>query len=90
MKPIRWTAHALKKAASREVGKTEAEQAVRQPDSVAPATPPRRIYMRRYFDAVLQAEMLLRVVVEESEAELAVVTLYKTSKLNKYSGRHQP
>jgi len=29
--------------------------------------------------------MLVRVVVEETESELVVVTLYKTSKLRKYS-----
>ena len=28
--------------------------------------------------------MLLRAVIEESENEIAVVTLYKTSKLQKY------
>jgi hypothetical protein len=30
--------------------------------------------------------MLLRVVVEETDAELVVVTLYKTSKFRKYEG----
>jgi hypothetical protein len=40
--------------------------------------------MRRYFDEILRAEMLLRVVVEETDAELTVVTLYKTSKFRKY------
>jgi|SoiMethySBSTD1v2_1073268.scaffolds.fasta_scaffold289947_2 hypothetical protein len=39
--------------------------------------------MRRYFDQILRAEMLLRVVVEETDAELRVITLYKTSKLAK-------
>jgi len=89
MKPIRWTKHALKKAAIREAGKMEVEQAIRQPDLIAPGNPPRRIFMRRYFDAVLQAEMLLRVVVEETEFELAVITLYKTSKLKKYLGEQK-
>jgi hypothetical protein len=31
--------------------------------------------MRRYFDAILETEMLLRVVVEETDTELTVVTL---------------
>jgi hypothetical protein len=43
--------------------------------------------MRRYFDDVLRVEMLLRVVVEETDEELTVVTLYKTSKFAKYEGR---
>jgi hypothetical protein len=45
--------------------------------------------MRRYFDDVLQMEMLLRVVVEETAAEITVVTLYKTSKFGKYEGGSQ-
>jgi hypothetical protein len=40
--------------------------------------------MRRYFDPVLQTEMLLRVVVEETAEEWIIVTLYKTSKFQKY------
>jgi len=30
--------------------------------------------------------MLLRVLVEETESELVIVTLYKTSKFEKYEG----
>ena len=44
------------------------------------------IFMRRYADSVLQTEMLLRVVVEETETEWVIVTLYKTSKFKKYEG----
>jgi hypothetical protein len=36
--------------------------------------------MRRYFDAILETEMLLRVVVEETDTQLTLVTLYKTSR----------
>ena len=42
--------------------------------------------MRRYFDEILEIEMLLRVAVEETDMELTVVTLYKTSKFAKYEG----
>ena len=42
--------------------------------------------MRRYFDEILETEMLLRVVVEKTDMELTVVTLYKTSKFAKYEG----
>jgi uncharacterized protein DUF4258 len=84
MKPIRWSAHARKKAARREISKAEAEQAIARPDSVVPGQPPRRIFMRRYFDQVLHTQMLLRVVVEETDTEMVLVTLYKTSKFRKY------
>ncbi len=52
----------------------------------AMATP---VFMRRYFDEILETEMLLRVVVEETELELTVVTLYKTSKFAKYGLPHE-
>ena len=85
MKPIRWTPHARKKAAAREVSPAEVERALTHPETIGAGHPPRQIFMRRYFDATLQAEMLLRVVAEETEAELVVVTLYKTSKFAKYA-----
>ncbi len=86
MKPIRWSAHARKKAAKREVDEGEVEQTIRQPDSIVPGEGLRSIFMRRYFDEVLETEMLLRVVVEETGTERVIVTLYKTSRFRKYEG----
>jgi hypothetical protein len=40
--------------------------------------------MRRYFDHVLGHEMLLRVIVQDTEEETVVVTVYKTSQIEKY------
>ena len=84
MKPIHWLPHARKKVAVREVSTSEVEKTIAEPDSVAPGQPPRQIFMRRYWDEVLQTEMLMRVVVEETADELMIVTLYKTSKFKKY------
>ena len=39
--------------------------------------------MHRYSDAKLQHEMALCVLIEETETERIVVTLYKTSQLKK-------
>lgn len=86
MKPIRLTAHARQKVIAREVSMTEVEQTVARPDSSVSGYAARRILMRRYFDDVLKSTMLLRVVVEETDTETTVVTLYKTSKFNKYEG----
>ncbi len=77
MKPIRWLEHARKKLARREVDEREVELTVAQPDSVVDGRPPRRIFMRRYQDAILHTDMLLRVVVEETAGEFVIVTLYK-------------
>ena len=84
MKRIRWTAYARKKATRREIPESEVAKTIATPDSVAPGRPPRQIVMRRYLDEVLGAEMLLRVIIEESADETVVVTLYKTSKFAKY------
>ncbi len=62
----------------------QAEQTLAAPDRIAPGKSPRVIYQRRYHDALLGEEMLLRLVVEETEMELVVVTVYKTSKIRKY------
>ncbi|OQC08223.1 MAG: hypothetical protein BWX80_00551 [Candidatus Hydrogenedentes bacterium ADurb.Bin101] len=78
--------HARKKADAREVSNTEIEGTILLPDSIMPGRPPRQVYTRRYFDDVLQTEMLLRVVVEETPTEITVITLYKTSKFAKYEG----
>jgi len=78
------SALAKKKADKREISKADVEQTIMQSDSTMRSQPPRQIFMRRYLDEVLQTEMLLRVIVEETDAEMAVVTLYKTSKFRKY------
>lgn len=90
MKPIRWTAHALKEAKRRNIDSAEASRTILNPEQVALGNPPRQIYMRRYFDELLLTEMLLRVIIEETEEELVVVTLYKTSKLAKYLQEENP
>ncbi|MDQ6631285.1 MAG: DUF4258 domain-containing protein [Verrucomicrobiota bacterium] len=84
MKPIRWTPHAQIKVAKREIDKVEVELTIRQPDSIISAQPPRQFYQRRYLDKALNAEMLLRVVVEETDSKLTIVTVYKSSKFEKY------
>lgn len=84
MKAIRWTAHARDNVADRGIDRSEAEQAVTHPEMVRPGQPGRQVFMRRYFDKPLGQEMLLRVIIEETEAELVVVTAYKTSQVDKY------
>jgi len=84
MKLFRISNHAEKEMIRREVDRAEVLRALEQPDKMVPGDPPRQIFMRRYFDETLQVEMLLRVVVEETPAEIVVVTLYKTSKFRKY------
>jgi hypothetical protein len=84
MKPIRWTPHALQNLLDREIDRQEVEIAARQPEFVVDDPPGRQIFMRRYLDQILNKEMLLRVVIEENQNELVVVTIYKTSQIRRY------
>ena len=84
MKPVRWTQHALDDLAARDISREEAERTLAAPDRIAEGRPPRVICQRRYHDALLGEQMLLRVVIEETELERVIITLYKTSKFTKY------
>jgi hypothetical protein len=84
MKPIRWTAHASQNLIDREIDRQIVEETIAHPQYVVPDSPDRTIHMRRYFDQVLQQEMLLRVVMEESVVEAVVITVYKTSQIARY------
>lgn len=83
-KPVRWSDHALRSIASREIDREEAERTLAEPESVAPGGPSRQVLMRRYFDEALRQEMLLRIVVEDTTSGRIVVTAYRTSRIEKY------
>jgi hypothetical protein len=84
VKAVRWSPHALKSLADREIDRAEADRALAAPEFVGPGQPGRMVLMRRYFDEVLRQEMLLRIVVEDAGEETTVVTVYKTSQIEKY------
>jgi hypothetical protein len=90
MKPIRVLAHAIDNMRDRAVIADAIEAAIRQPEEVEWGQGARRVFMRRYHDPVLQAEMLLRVVTEETPDEIIVVTLYKTSQIRRYLKDMEP
>ena len=84
MKPVRWSPHAIDNLADREIDREAAEKTLANPEFVVPGQLPRLVLMRRYFDPVLQQEMLLRMVVEDASIERIVITVYKTSQIAKY------
>ena len=84
MKPVRWSTHAVDNLADREIDRAAAEKTLANPEFVVPGQLPRLVLMRRYFDQVLQQEMLLRLVVEDTSTERIVITVYKTSQIAKY------
>lgn len=86
LKPARWLPHALKNLVDREIPREEAEKALTAPERIGAGHRGRKVFMRRYFDERLRQEMLIRVVLEETEREHVVTTIYITSKIGKYMG----
>jgi hypothetical protein len=84
MKPVRWSRHALESLKAREIDGGDVEAAIEAPDVRRPGQPPRTVLMRRYLDRVLGQEMLLRVIIEETDSEVVVVTAYRTSQFGRY------
>jgi len=84
MKAVRWSPHAIDNLTDREIDREAAEKTLANPEFMAPGQLPRLVLMRRYFDPVLQQEMLLRMVVEDTSTERIVITVYKTSQIAKY------
>jgi hypothetical protein len=84
-KPIRWSEHAQWKLTERSIDRVVVERTLRDWDFRVPDKIPRKeILMRRYHDDVLNREMLLRVVIEESALEIVIITVYKTSRMSRY------
>lgn len=74
----------MKKLGDREIDRREAEKTLLQPDDIIYAGAARRVYQRRYYDGDLEREMLLRIVAEETDEDLRVITLYRTSRHHRY------
>ena len=85
MKPIRWTDHAKQNLILREIDPEVAYETLRNPESIISISPSRQIWMKKYFDQTLNQEMLLRIVIEETIHEWVVITIYKTSRILKYT-----
>ena len=76
--------HALNNLVDREIDRKEAERTLTDPEFILPNQPQRELLMRQYFDRVLQQKMLLIIIVEDTDTERVVVTLFKTSQFNRY------
>ena len=83
-KPIRWSPHARDRLAEHELDDDDVRLTIVAPEFVVPSLPSRRVHMRRYTDAALGQDMLLRVALEETPTEIVVLTVYRTSKIRTY------
>ncbi len=76
--------HALFEMEFRKINKEEIERLIEHPMQKLPAKKNRIIMQKRYNDDIENKEMLLRVIGEELENSFHVITVYKTSKIEKY------
>jgi len=83
-KQIRFTPHAEENLITRSIARSDVVQAIRFPERKEEGRPPRKVASKQYFDELLKKEMLLRVITEENDECISVITLYKTSKFTKY------
>ena len=86
-KEIVWLEHATQNLIDREIPIVEVQQTIENPSWREQSYGERTILMRLYYDAALDQEMLLRVVVDQSSESFLVITVYKTSKFKRYTGR---
>ena len=56
----------------------------RNPQQKIPGKKNRIIYQSKYYDKINEREMLLRVIAKQTPDELKIISVYKTTKLNKY------
>jgi len=84
MKRVVVSDHAQFEAARRQVTQEEIRQVALSPEQVVSSRKGRVIHQSRVDDPGPGGKMLLRVVIEERPDVLFVVTVYKTSKVEKY------
>ena len=80
----------MENLASREIDPHETQAALERPDFTLPSHLSRTMHLRRYHDRILDQDMLLCVVIEETMEETVVVTVFKTSQLERYCREVQP
>jgi len=76
--------HALFEMEFRKIKKEDIERLIENPMQKLPDRKNRVIMQSKYYDHKENKEMLLRIIGEESVNEFHVVTVYKTSKIEKY------
>jgi len=81
---IVFSEHALFEMEFRKINKEEIERLIGHPMQKLPAKKNRIIMQKRYNDDIENKEMLLRVIGKELENSFHVITVYKTSKIEKY------
>ena len=83
------TNHARFEAQRRLIDLELVQAIVKNPGQKIPSQRARIVFQSKYYDKIEDKEMLLRVIVAQSGDALKVISVYKTSKIDKYWRREQ-
>lgn len=81
---IEFTDHAKAQAARRGIDEGTVLAVTRDPEQTVPVRPGREIRQSRLPSRPTDRGYLVRVVVDVSDADVTIVTVYRTSKIDKY------
>ena len=79
-----FTAHAEEQIQARNISKDLVLNTLENPQQKTVGFNNRDIYQSRYFDVVEGKQMLIRIITENRDDNVIVISIYKTSKLEKY------
>ena len=88
MQPLEVSDHAVAQARRRGIPVDWVLETARAPESVQPGLHGREVRQRLYLFPPANRAFLVRVVLELGRSRETVVTVYRTSKIEKY--RHRP
>ncbi len=81
---IIFTKHALFEAERRGITKEEIFSVVNNYQQKIHYKEDKIIFQSKYYDKNIGKDMLLRIIAKETEKEIVIITVYKTSKVKKY------
>ena len=76
--------HAILEMKRRQISRKEVEYLIRHPGQKTAGKRNRTVIQGRYHDQKYNKQMLLRIIGEELDGRFQVITVYKTSKIEKY------
>ena len=76
--------HARFEMARRQISEEMIRNVAQNPQQVVKLGKGRSVQQSKYYDSAYGEEMLLRVICEERHDSLFVVTVYRTSEIDKY------
>ena len=76
--------HAIFEMKRRQIGQKEVERLIRHPEQVTDGKNNRTVLQGIHYDRKYNKQMLLRIIGEELGDTFHVITVYRTSKIEKY------